>query len=173
MISPCPVDEIRSRLEYSDQSFDNLPDDVKSGCLAFRVDNDCFPLDTPTGFSRFDFVSPPLSTWNDITGFNFTMKSTVGGLTFPVLKVQPLLMIQKPDGRKTFLRMEDNSGEVIFMELVRDSHWHTYTYERPVTDPVDNVIGLRVCVFIPDEVIPALIDGTDYVYLDTVVALRR
>lgn len=175
MVSSCSDDDIRSSLEYNNQSFDNLPDDNRSGSIAFRVGNDCFPLNTLTGFSRFDFVSPSLTSWNDITGFNFTMMSTVGGFTFPVLRVQPLLEIQKPDGSTTFLRMEDDLGAPIFLELTRDTEWHTFTFERPPEsiDPTDNVIGLRVRVFIADEVIPALISGTDYVYLDTVVPLRR
>jgi hypothetical protein len=164
-IKTCSDATVRDNLLYVNHSFD-FPTDPRAGALSYFVNGGCFPADAPTGFSRFDFVSPPLTSWDDVTGYNFTLKSFV-----PSVQVQPLLVVSKADGSIVFQRMVDDFGDAIFIGVPVDTNWHTYTFERPVMDPGDSVIELRVRVFIPNAAIPVL-DVDSFIYLDTVVPLR-
>lgn len=172
-IDLCSDDTVRSNLRWHDDSFDELPDDDKSGSIAFNINRTCLSADTNKGRNGFDFVSPPLTDWDDISGFNFAVKSAItADHRFHHLQVQPLLKIQKPDGDTVFQPMVDDFGGHMLFTVQNDWAWHTFTYERPVINPDDKVIELRVRVFIPDEMIARLGSDSNFVYLDTVIPQR-
>jgi hypothetical protein len=180
-MSFCSDEVARSELRWSGTSNENFPDDNQGGSLAYRINTDCFSSTTASGYNGFAFVSPPLpNSWNDITGYNFSIMSALaGGDIFRTLSIQPVLEVEKADGREVFLAMADESGDPIFLELPNDGVWHTYTYERQTIDPEDTVIGLTIIVFVPDEAIGAieymeeeLLESESFIFLDTVVPLR-
>lgn len=159
-IGLCPDATMHAALMYMYDSYD-FESDPNAGSIAFNVTRTCFPDDAPTGFSRFDFVSPPLTDWNDVTGFNFIIKSFVNNI-----QLQPLLMIRKADGRIVSHRM---SG---YITVPNDWAWHPYTYVRPPIDPTDNVIEMRIRVFIPNRTIATLGLESYFIYLDDVIPQR-
>jgi hypothetical protein len=186
-ITRCTDDTVRSLLQWSSDSFENFPDDSENcGSIVYPICTTCFTSETASGFNAFAFVSPPLTTWNDVTGYIFRIKTSIPGdyLFGRSLQVQPMLEIEHPDGNRVFHIMvdEDDFDRPIKFEVPNDADWHTYTYTRPTINPDDTVIGLSVVVFIPNEAIANLeqinaergpyAEERGFVYLDAVVPLR-
>jgi hypothetical protein len=67
--------------------------------------------------------------------------------------------------------MVDDFGSAIFFPVPDDFGWHTFTFERPIINPEDSVIGLRVRIFIPNASV-AVLDTNSFVYLDAIVPIR-
>ena len=88
------------------------------GGLVLNVTGNVIPpaASLPSGFSRFDFRSPDMTTdtrWQGIRGISFRMATDIVGM----LQVQPLLAVRRPDGTNSFLRQVDSSGNPVFITL--------------------------------------------------------
>jgi hypothetical protein len=166
-IETCRDAVVSRNLLYADGISYDFPDDPNAGSLEYYISPTCFPDDAPGGFSRFDFVSPALTTWDDVTGYRFAVMSLVRGV-----QVQPMLEVRRADGSSVFLRMVDDFDEPLFFAVPDDWAWHNFTFERPDTGLEETVIGLRVRVFIPNATIARLGRDAYFVLLDTVIPLR-
>ena len=182
----CSDEEVRSWLQWSDQSFERLDGDSRYGSLRYTINRACFSDDTSSGCNSFAFVSPPLTTWDDVTGYNFRVKASIATRYFTDdIYVQPTLEIEKADGSTVFEFMteedEDGFDVPIKFNVPNDGHWYTFTFERAAIQPGDTVAGLSILVRIPDEVIAALewdetasgiFSPSSFVFLDFVEPLR-
>ena len=166
-IAACSAAIVNGNLLYADDISYDFPDDPNAGSLEYYISRACFPADAPSGFSRFDFVSPPLTDWDDVTGYTFAVLSHLNNV-----QVQPLLEVQRADGSIVFLRMLDAFGSPHFFPVPDDWEWHSFTFERPDSGVDESVIGLRVRVFIPNAAIARLGLDAFFVHLDTVIPLR-
>lgn len=139
----------------------NDPVDGNGSALAAMAGG---PGSSPSGWARFDFRSPDVSSiagWQGKASFTY---SVLEAAWFNVYG-QLVLEVQKCDGSTAFLRETDSSGDPVFCALNHGS-WTTCNTSVPLSNDIAFVKRLHVRLFGPA---PSYYEGG--IYLDEVRAL--
>ncbi|WP_395340713.1 hypothetical protein PN836_017515 [Ningiella sp. W23] len=138
-------------------SFSDNPD---SGSLRMTLPYYCFSGIAPSGYMRFDFVSPELSEQNDMKRYSYVIKTNIPGV-----HVQSLLKVKKADGSVVMKR--DASSAVDFLALT-PGPWTQREFVRPPIIAGEEVLAVHVRVFVENA--STLYTGNEaVVQLDQVV----
>lgn len=117
------------------------------GALVLSLGNIATPPSTlfPSGFWRFDFVSPDLTAnvnWQGISGVSFRMAAN----PLAILDIQPILSLRRPDGSTTLFRPE-SGGQPVFLNFMSGELVYR-VLSADINVPADHtVIGVQLRVF--------------------------
>lgn len=117
------------------------------GALVLGLGNVATPPATlfPSGFWRFDFRSPDLSTrtdWQGLRGISFRMAAN----PLTILDIQPIISARRPDGTTTFFRPMNGTNPVFLNFMSGELVYRVLTADINV--PADHtVLGVHLRVF--------------------------